>query len=814
MNQSQIRWCHVGLRFLLFATLLLHSALGSCFAGQIIENKTFSGPKVTIKYAQWGGADDVQETIKICKTFILKYPNIRVEVDVYPWGQYWTKVQTEMASGIAPDVMSFYSGSFGVWAQRGALLPLNTYLKSAHFDLKSLYPAAVKNCEWNQQLYAMPNNIAIWSLVYSKDRLEESGIPESQWPSPDHPMKWAQFLNLSRRLTLRNPDGTFRQYGMSAGQNWEQAMASMEGGMFVNHQVQPTRPTLTGNTQLLQGLTNLFQAEYADRSILGATPISSDSSVNNTDTILTSPRYAMGTTGPWALPQLKQAGVRFGVSPLPEASFPINLINVNSVGIYAYSKHPQEAYDFIQFLTSLKMQQLIGSKLKGVPVLKAAVGAFIHNSYHIPDCQAFVYDVQIAKPSITTNITEVNTDFTNFFNDLGQKLDTLYDAQLSRVKRTNGTISSADYKVFENKMKASVAALCASSLHSLDRQMKISFSQAHLPPPTFSQKYVWPVIILAGMAAFLTAYLSFAKRQRSSPSGTGISASSKTGLAFLSPWLFGLVFFTLGPLLAALLLSFTHWDMIRPPEWIGIQHYALLPSYQFFWMGLWKTLLYAVLVIPISLIGGLATAGLLTCKIKGGPFFRAIIYLPSLFTGAEAAVLWTHMLNKDHGILNEILSWLHIAPVSWLDATHAFYSVVMMNLFWIGSSMIIYYAGMKQIPASLYEAADLDGAGALRKFFRVTVPLLSPVILFLVIMTTIGAFQVFTPALFFASSSYSIGDPDNSLRFYAVNIYDAAFNKLEMGTACTYAVILFLLIFLITMVQMRLSKRFVYTDGA
>jgi multiple sugar transport system permease protein len=128
--------------------------------------------------------------------------------------------------------------------------------------------------------------------------------------------------------------------------------------------------------------------------------------------------------------------------------------------------------------------------------------------------------------------------------------------------------------------------------------------------------------------------------------------------------------------------------------------------------------------------------------------------------------------------------------------------------------MIIYYAGMKQVPAVLYEAAEIDGAGPFRKFFSVTIPMLSPVILFMVVMTTIGAFQVFTPALFFAGDSTTVGQPGDSLRFYAVNVYDEAFNNLKMGSACCYAIILFLLIFLITMLQMKLSKRFVHTEGA
>ncbi|MBN2212265.1 MAG: sugar ABC transporter permease, partial [Sedimentisphaerales bacterium] len=144
---------------------------------------------------------------------------------------------------------------------------------------------------------------------------------------------------------------------------------------------------------------------------------------------------------------------------------------------------------------------------------------------------------------------------------------------------------------------------------------------------------------------------------------------------------------------------------------------------------------------------------------------------------------------------------------------HAFTTVILMNIFWVGGAMIIYYAGMKQIPRSLYEAADIDGAGPFRKFISITIPMLSPVILFMTIMTTIGAFQVFTPALFFAANSSEIGRPGNSLRFYSVNIYDESFNNLRMGNACAYAFVLFVIIFLITMMQLKLSRRFVHSEG-
>ena len=785
----------------------------SARASEIIQNPNTEGPFTTIRYSLWGGADEVAETKQICRWFTDKYPDIRVEVSVYPWGQYWTKVQTEMASGIAPDVMAFYSGAFGVWAQRGALMNLDPLVAKSDLKESDFFPAAIGNCRWSGHLYCIPTDIAVWCLVYSKDRMEERGIPASRWPQPDRSMPWDDFISLAKELTIRGPDGNVRQWGMTAGQNWEAVMADMDGGFFLDRQVQPTRSTVAGNAPLRDALIKLFESEYGDAVIEGAAPLSSDSTIGSTDTILTSSRYAMGTTGPWALVQLQKAGVRFGVSPMPHGKVPINLVNVNSVAISSQTKHPDAAFKFLAFVGSQRVQELFAGSLRGAPALKSAVGAFIHNKYGIPGCQAFLQDVAIAKPTITTDNSNLSGDVNNFFTDAGQKIDNAYEAGFKSLPRPNGVLDQNAYRAFVKKMHGAIATIVTARLDQLDQELKGHFAEANAPPPTFAQRVIAPAVTLILLCGLLAVYGVAVRRNQPSRPPSGMKTPNRIGYAFLSPWLFGLFLFTLGPLIAAVLLSFTTWNMVQPPQWVGSLHYARLPADQYFWIGLKKTFLYAILVIPISLFGGLFTAGLLTCRIRGGDLFKAILYLPSLFTGAEAAVLWVQMLNKDHGIVNEMLGWLHIAPINWLDADHAFYSVVMMNLFWIGGSMIIYYAGMKQIPAVLYEAAELDGASLARRFTSITIPMLSPVILFLVIITTIGSFQVFTPALFFASSSNMIGSPNNSLRFYAVNIYDAAFNSLQMGRACTYAVVLFLIIFAVTMVQMKMAKRYVHTEA-
>ena len=789
--------------------VLLLATAPALRAGEVVENREHTGPKTTITYAMWGGANEVGYSRTICEAFVKKHPDIRVSVAVFPWGQYWAKLQTQAASGLAPDVISLYSGSMGVWIARGALLPLDGLVQKSGLNLDDYHRAAVEHCVWGGTLYCMPLEIPIRTLVYSVDRLEERGIPRAEWPRPDRAMSWQAFKRLAARLTLRRPDGSFDQYGLAAGIDWNKALLRQFGGRVLDRQVDPTASAVAGSDELLRGLAEVFRTQYAERICLGEVPLASGAFASR-DTLLLSPKFAMCTTGPWALKSLKEAGIRFGLAPLPRGPCPSQLIGLNSVGIYSGSPRAEAAWAFVRFMASAAVQPIFGRELKGVPALKAARDALIHNDHGIEGCEAFLHDLSVSAPLVTSSNTYVTAAVDKWLAQTERGLDREHDSRLRRLPRANGAIAPADYATFVREMDAFVETAIRVRLPALHEEIERAFARARRPEPSVATKLVLPVAMLAGLGVALAAYVLWLRRR----ARTATMARRETNLAgylFISPWLVGFTCFVVGPIVAAVLLSFTEWNMIKAPVWMGAQNYADLLGDENFRVGLTRTFTYAALVIPISLCGGLFTAGLLTANVRGRDAFKAILYFPALFTGAAAAVLWVNMFNKEFGVVNRLLSFVGLAPVSWLDEGHAFTTVILMNVFWVGGAMIIYYAGMKQIPKALYEAAEIDGAGPVRKFTSITIPMLSPVILFMVVMTTIGAFQVFTPALFFASSSSRIGEPGDALRFYSVNIYDEAFNNLRMGRACGYAVLLFLIIFAVTMLQMRLSRRFVHT---
>lgn len=777
---------------------------------EVVENPEFKGPKTTVRFSLWGGADEVKQTRELCQRFVAQHPEIRLDVGVYPWGQYWAKVQTQMASGLAPDVMQFYTGSFGVWVARGALYPLDQLAQEDPEDLKDFFPVTLSNCSWDNKLYAMPTDIANWSLVYSIDALEQSGIPNSDWPSANRAMEWDEFCKLTKRLTLRKPDGTTLQYGMSAGQNWNLSMAGKDGGTFVDRPVNPTRSTVLGNESLVKSLVDNFAQQYAERNTLGSKPLASGAFTVNSDNLLMNPKFAMGTTGPWALKELRDAKVNFGVAPLPKGTVENALINVNSVAIYAGCKNPREAWLWVKFLSGSAVSKERASLLGGLPARKSGVEGFLNNKYQLKGAEAFIHELEVSNPTLTADNTEVGKVRDAWLKAVEETFDGEYNQRFAELKRP---ITPEADKKFAAEMRAFIEKTIRDRLPQLDADLNRAIQSSKVPPVSFASKVIYPALACIALLVAAGGYgFAVARNNRAAEPVTD-SRSSKAAYGFLSPWLIGFFAFVLGPILASIYFSFTDWNMIAAPNWVGFQNYLDLAKDPTFYIGLKTTLTYALLAIPISLGGGLFTAALLSSGVRGADLFKALLYFPALFTGAETAVLWTNMLNKDHGVLNYLLSLVHLAPIDWMDSSHAFGSVVMMNLFWVGGSMIIYYAGMKQIPSSYYEAAELDGASPRTKFLRITIPLLSPVILFMVVMTTIGSFQVFTPALFFAGSSTEIGGPGDALRFYSVNIYDAAFNNLKMGQACSYAIILFLIIFLITYLQLKISKRFVFSEG-
>jgi multiple sugar transport system permease protein len=281
------------------------------------------------------------------------------------------------------------------------------------------------------------------------------------------------------------------------------------------------------------------------------------------------------------------------------------------------------------------------------------------------------------------------------------------------------------------------------------------------------------------------------------------------GYLFMLPWFIGLITLTLGPMLGSLYLSFTSYDLLSAPQWIGLQNYVAMFFDIRFLDALKVTAIYVLLSVPLKLLFALAVALLLNKGLRGLPLYRSIYYVPSLLgSSVTIAILWQQVFGKD-GIVNQGLGLLGIHNLgSWVaNPNTALFTLILLAVWQFGSPMLIFLAGLKQIPQEMYEAANIDGANAIRRFFRITLPLLSPIIFFNLVLQMISAFQAFTPAFIVSNGG---GGPFDSTLFYTLYIYIQGFGYFHMGYASAMAWVLLIIIAIFTAIAFRSSKLWVF----
>jgi len=283
------------------------------------------------------------------------------------------------------------------------------------------------------------------------------------------------------------------------------------------------------------------------------------------------------------------------------------------------------------------------------------------------------------------------------------------------------------------------------------------------------------------------------------------------GYLFLLPWLVGFVCLTLGPTLSSLYLSFTDFNLLQPPRWTGFSNYVrMFTADPRFYGAVKVTLVYVLFSVPAKLVFALAVAMLLDKGIRGLTVYRALFYLPSLLGASVAiAVLWRQIFSAD-GIVNAVLAFFGFTGPSWISTPDtAIYTLVLLSVWQFGSPMIIFLAGLRQIPQDLYEAASMDGASKWRQFRRITLPLLAPVIFFNLVLQTIDAFKAFTSAFIVSGGT---GGPIDSTLFYTLYLYEEGFGNFRMGYASAMAWVLLIAIAVFTAMAFLTSKYWVFYE--
>ena len=287
------------------------------------------------------------------------------------------------------------------------------------------------------------------------------------------------------------------------------------------------------------------------------------------------------------------------------------------------------------------------------------------------------------------------------------------------------------------------------------------------------------------------------------------------GYLFISPWILGMVLFALGPILASFGLAFTRWNLFTEPEYVGWANFQKLAHDPLFYKSVFNTIYYTVFAVPLGLVLALGLAMLVNHRLRGVNFFRTAFFLPNVVAGIAMLLLWKWLFDPNFGLINLFLDWTGLMVVfewigigrpQWISSrAGAMPGMIFMSIWGLGGSMMIFLAGLQNIPRELIEAAELDGAGPWKRFRYVTLPLLTPTIFFLMMVGVIASLQIFNQAYVMTQ-----GGPAHATLFYVLYLFQTAFERFQMGYACAMALVLFIITLIVSLIQLAMGKKWVH----
>ncbi|RYG26437.1 extracellular solute-binding protein [bacterium] len=775
-----------------------------------------SAEPVTIRYACSAGGDNLKLLKKSVAQFEAEHPDIRVKVEPIP-DNYENKLLSMHAANLAPDVANFNANGMTKFAERGALKTLNDFpdINGPEVDLKGRYPNIVDAFTWKGSVYAIPRDIACSAYIYFNKKLfRDSGIPYPDgtwtWDTKIRPeLREKDFIWVMQQLAKFKP-GAKRphQYGFTTSwpQLWMNTLLLSSNVRMWDNDERPTKLFLDDPK-----VVEVFQFAADCINKHHWMPSNNEISLGSGATMQDEFRkghIAMLQSGAWEIKDMRKKMVgEWDIAPFPrfargkESYLPGEGAGL---GIFKTSKNADAAWTFIKWYCGPKglipMAQA-GESQPSIRRLALQPGIWLPG----PDAEGAA--------RLPENIAITDAMAQRVFN---RKLpDWFYSGVANDLQGTY-------YGVLAGEKTAQQA------LSDLQRnepgKLALALKRTEATPYPFVPALIVGILLAIALVAWI--YVPELKQRLTRSE----KAESRSAYLFLIPWFCGLAL-TVGPMIYSFLLSFAESDIIQTPKWRGLGNYAdaFNPAVDdTLFVSLRQTFIFAALSLPIGMAASLGLALLLNQKVKGVPVYRALYYVPSLASGVAMALIWMRLFDKDHGLINLFLygadgqsGFLHLGPalsnwigtpgepLNWLGNTKTVLpAFVLMGLWGAGGGTIIYLAGLQAISNTYYEAATLDGAGNVRKFRSITLPLLTPTIFFSMITGVIGVLQVFDQA--FVTTG---GGPDRATMFYMVWLYDTAFGKLQMGYASALAWILFVVILAITVVQLGFAKRWVYYEG-
>jgi len=686
------------------------------------------------------------------------------------WSDLGEKLNLLTAANALPDLINV--PDFQLTNIHEKLLGLDDFLNQIPGIRSQFFPNLLKACEYEGTLKLVPIFYNVPFVLYRPDLFRKAGIP-----APGLDWTWEDYRRDAKALTQRRPDGSVEIYGTNVQAIWWVEWLSLVrqagGDLFTNDGRLAINSPAT--RQAVEFMHDLI---YAD----GSAPELRDMPAGG----FMSGRIAIYYGG--HVVELATLPFEWDIAPLPAgpAGKATGELAISGLGIWKGCKHPDAAFAVLRFILSDK---------SALTLSKGGLPPSARRDIAQATLLAGTPETRTASPKHS----EVIVDSVAFARSV---------PKLKTFLQISTTVTDGISHALKDPVREHIAGLPADLESRCMNELVVMEEKQRSNPWWFA---VQLVIIATATALFLRRFL---KRSRVMPEE---KAGQRHFFIFTAPCILGLCLFTVGPLILSFWWSQTNYNLVDTPQYVGLEQYRtqlfLDPE---FWHSLRLSLIYAALAVPAGLVISLGTALLLNQNLRHIGIFRVLFYMPSILPVAASALMWIWLLHPRYGVVNRALAIAGVKGPGWFQDPHwALISLVVVSLWGFGTAMLIFLAGLKNIPASLYEAAEIDGAGTMSQFIHITLPSLAPVIFFNLTMHIIGALQIFNTAYIIstAGGGGEPGGPEKSTDFYVLNLFVKSFLHLNIGTASAMAWMFFFVIMGITGVNFWAKRLWFPSDS-
>jgi multiple sugar transport system permease protein len=775
----------------------------------------------------WGVAlnEDSQGRQAVMREFQRRHPEYHLRaISMGAGGMDPQKLMTGIVGNVAPDVIIQDRFTISDWASRGAFLPLDKFIIRDWNDPESPHPADYYKSVWDEvcyggDIYAIPaeadNRALYWNRTLFHDnagKLKAAGLDPNRAPRT-----WSELLAYSKVLTSFNPDGSLRTAGFipNYGNSWLYMYAFENNAKFLSpdghhctadsHEAETALQFIADGYLLLGGYENSrrFQSGFLS---------------NENDPFILG-KVAMKIDGSWQLNILSTdaPNLDFQVAPAPlpddrlahrgaftyEKDTFITWTGGFSYAIPRGARNEDGAWEFIKFASSLEGRLIEADG-------QAAWAQYKHRT--------FVFDPQSMPKANEALFVKYRPADPRLAEGLATHIELMKHGRVRPVTFVGQVLWNELQRALDNACIGSMSPHGALLRAQQTVQVELDAFYSHKDHPEADLGLVAKIICATGI--LLLVGLVFLFHRLKLPRIRRHEAT--WAYTLISPWILGFLLFTLGPMVASLVLSFTEYNELTDARWVGFSNYVSMATTDH--VNVWKAFSNAFYLagfgVPLGIFTGLAIAVLLNAGVRGIAWYRTLFYMPAIIPTIPSAILWTWVLSGDptRGLVNSLWvktvePWLHLPAPGWLQAeAWAKPALIAMGMWGAGSGMILWLAGLKGVPKSLYEAADIDGAGPKEQFFAITLPQLSPIIFFNFVVGLIGAVQEFDRIYVMRGTGETAG-PGDSLLMPVYYLFQNAFAYFKVGYASALAWALFLIILALTAIQFKIAPKWVQYEA-